>query len=193
MASALSRHNLRPPLPCAGAESTTVRRFGFCRTVHRRLSAPRPYARSWDSTLSNCPLASGGAYHRRLEAELDSHRQTLSDQADELRSRSERIEHNVKMNRPGFRSGQCSLGWKARRSAVFRPARSQDILLHLANLLEIEEVLLKLFEFAGRSRGFLSSQLLSARPNFALPGLESAMEHMAPPDWQEAVSVGSYA
>ena len=30
---------------------------------------------------------------RRLEAELDSHRQTLSQQADELRSRSERIEH----------------------------------------------------------------------------------------------------
>lgn len=30
---------------------------------------------------------------RRLEAELDSHQQTLSDQADELRSRSERIEH----------------------------------------------------------------------------------------------------
>jgi transposase len=30
---------------------------------------------------------------RRLEAELDSHRQTLSQQADELRSRSEHIEH----------------------------------------------------------------------------------------------------
>src|SRR5271170_5971604 len=30
---------------------------------------------------------------RRLEAELESHRQTLSEQADELRSRSERIEH----------------------------------------------------------------------------------------------------
>ncbi len=30
---------------------------------------------------------------RRLEAELESHRETLSQQADELRSRSERIEH----------------------------------------------------------------------------------------------------
>jgi transposase len=30
---------------------------------------------------------------RRLEAELDSYRQTLSEQADQLRSRSERIEH----------------------------------------------------------------------------------------------------
>ena len=30
---------------------------------------------------------------RQLEAELDSHRQTLSEQADELRTRSERIEH----------------------------------------------------------------------------------------------------
>ena len=30
---------------------------------------------------------------RRLEAELESHRQTLSEQGDELRSRSERIEH----------------------------------------------------------------------------------------------------
>ena len=30
---------------------------------------------------------------RRLEAELEAHRQTLSEQADELRSRSERIEH----------------------------------------------------------------------------------------------------
>src|ERR1700678_3435418 len=30
---------------------------------------------------------------QRLEAELESHRQTLSEQADELRSRSERIEH----------------------------------------------------------------------------------------------------
>jgi hypothetical protein len=66
-------------------------------------------------------------------------------------------------------------------------------MLHLANLLETEEVLLKRFEFAGRSRGFLSSQPLSALPSFALHGLESAMERMAPPDWQEAVSVGSYA
>src|SRR6266702_3166685 len=30
---------------------------------------------------------------RRLEAELESHRQTLSQQSDELHSRSERIEH----------------------------------------------------------------------------------------------------
>jgi transposase len=30
---------------------------------------------------------------RRLESEVDSHRQTLSQQADELSSRSERIEH----------------------------------------------------------------------------------------------------
>ncbi len=38
-------------------------------------------------------IADRDAEIRRLEAELDSHRQTLSDQADELRSRSERIEH----------------------------------------------------------------------------------------------------
>src|SRR5579863_3538952 len=38
-------------------------------------------------------LAAHDEQIRRLEAELDSHRQTLSEQADELRSRSERIEH----------------------------------------------------------------------------------------------------
>jgi len=38
-------------------------------------------------------IADRDAEVRRLEAELDSHRQTLSEQADELRSRSERIEH----------------------------------------------------------------------------------------------------
>ena len=38
-------------------------------------------------------IADRDAEIRRLEAELDSHRQTLSDQVDELRSRSERIEH----------------------------------------------------------------------------------------------------
>jgi len=38
-------------------------------------------------------IADRDAELRRLEAELDSHRQTLSEQADELRSRSERIEH----------------------------------------------------------------------------------------------------
>jgi transposase len=38
-------------------------------------------------------IADRDAEIRRLEAELDSHRQTLSDQAVELRSRSERIEH----------------------------------------------------------------------------------------------------
>ena len=38
-------------------------------------------------------VADRDAEVRRLGAELDSHRQTLSDQADELPSRSERIEH----------------------------------------------------------------------------------------------------
>jgi transposase len=38
-------------------------------------------------------IADRDAELRRLEDELDSHRQTLSEQADELRSRSERIEH----------------------------------------------------------------------------------------------------
>jgi transposase len=38
-------------------------------------------------------IADRDAEVRRLEAELDSHRQTLSEQAEELRSRSERIEH----------------------------------------------------------------------------------------------------
>jgi transposase len=38
-------------------------------------------------------IADRDAELRRLEAELESHRQTLSEQADELRSRSERIEH----------------------------------------------------------------------------------------------------
>jgi transposase len=38
-------------------------------------------------------IADRDAEVRRLEAELDSHRQTLSEQVDELRSRSERIEH----------------------------------------------------------------------------------------------------
>jgi len=38
-------------------------------------------------------IADRDAEVHRLEAELDSHRQTLSEQADELRSSSERIEH----------------------------------------------------------------------------------------------------
>jgi transposase len=38
-------------------------------------------------------LAARDEQLRRLEAELDMHRQTLSEQADELRSRGERIEH----------------------------------------------------------------------------------------------------
>ena len=38
-------------------------------------------------------VAARDAELRRLEAELDSHRQTLSEQSEELRSRSERIEH----------------------------------------------------------------------------------------------------
>jgi len=38
-------------------------------------------------------IADRDAEFRRLEDELQSHRQTLSEQADELRSRSERIEH----------------------------------------------------------------------------------------------------
>lgn len=41
----------------------------------------------------DCLISDRDEEIRRLEAELDSHRQTLSDQADELRSRSERIEH----------------------------------------------------------------------------------------------------
>jgi len=41
----------------------------------------------------DCLIAIRDEELRRLEAELESHRQTLSEQADELRSRSERIAH----------------------------------------------------------------------------------------------------
>src|ERR1700743_1229310 len=63
---------------------------------------------------------------RRLEVELESHRQTLSEQVDELRSRSERIEH-LKLMVEKFR--QLAFGTK-----------SEKIVLKLEQLeLELEE------------------------------------------------------
>ena len=63
---------------------------------------------------------------RRLEAELDAHRQTLSEQADELRSRSERIEH-LKLMVEKF------------RHMIFG-TRSERIVIKLEQLeLELEE------------------------------------------------------
>ena len=63
---------------------------------------------------------------RRLEAELEAHRQTLSEQADELRSRSERIEH-------------LKLMVDKLRHVLFG-ARSEKIVVKLEQLeLELEE------------------------------------------------------
>lgn len=71
-------------------------------------------------------LAAHDEQIRRLEAELDSHRQTLSQQGDELRSRSERIEH-LKLMVEKFR--QMSYG-----------AKSEKLVLKLEQLeFELEE------------------------------------------------------
>jgi capsule polysaccharide export protein KpsE/RkpR len=64
---------------------------------------------------------------RRLEAELESHRQTLCEQADELRSRSERIEHMKFMIE------------KLRR--MLFGAKSEKVVLQLEQLeLQLEEL-----------------------------------------------------
>jgi transposase len=63
---------------------------------------------------------------RRLQAEVETHRQTLSEQADELRSRSERIEH-------------LKLMVAKYRHMIFG-AKSEKILIQLGQLeLELEE------------------------------------------------------
>jgi hypothetical protein len=63
---------------------------------------------------------------RRLEAELESHRQTLSQQSDELLSRSERIEH-------------LKLMVEKLRHVIFG-AKSEKILIQLGQLeLQLED------------------------------------------------------
>ena len=63
---------------------------------------------------------------RRIEAELEAHRQTLAEQADELRSRSERIEH-------------LKLMVEKYRHMIFG-AKSEKIIIKLEQLeLELEE------------------------------------------------------
>ncbi len=55
-------------------------------------------------------IADRDAEVRRLEAELVSHRQTLSEQADELRSRSERITSKAH----GRQAAACDLRYQER-------------------------------------------------------------------------------
>jgi hypothetical protein len=74
---------------------------------------------------------------RRLEAELDAHRQTMSEQAEELDSRRERIEHlklmvekfrhmifGKKSEKLVLKLSRWSLSWKRTRLRRRRPKRS---------------------------------------------------------------------
>jgi hypothetical protein len=88
---------------------------------------------------------------RRLEAELESHRQTLSEQADELRSRSERIEH-------------LKLMVDKLRHVLFG-ARSEKIVVKLEQLeLELEEEETAYAELEAAAERLSSAQEPKTRP-----------------------------
>jgi transposase len=88
---------------------------------------------------------------RRLEAELESHRKTLSEQADELRSRSERIEH-------------LKLLVDKLRHVLFG-ARSEKIVVKLEQLeLELEEEETAYAELEAAAERLSSAQEPKTRP-----------------------------
>ncbi len=88
---------------------------------------------------------------RRLEAELESHRKTLSEQADELRSRSERIEH-------------LKLMVDKLRHVLFG-ARSEKIVVKLEQLeLELEEEETAHAELEAAAERLSSAQEPKTRP-----------------------------
>src|SRR5271168_22232 len=88
---------------------------------------------------------------RRLEAELESHRKTLSEQADELRSRSERIEH-------------LKLMVDKLRHVLFG-ARSEKIVVKLEQLeLELEEEETAYAELEAAAERLSSAQEPKTRP-----------------------------
>ena len=88
---------------------------------------------------------------RRLEAELEFHRKTLSEQADELRSRSERIEH-------------LKLMVEKLRHVLFG-ARSEKIVVKLEQLeLELEEEETAHAELEAAAERLSSAQEPKTRP-----------------------------
>ena len=98
---------------------------------------------------------------RRLEAELDSHRQTLSQQADELSSRSERIEH-------------MKLTIEKLRHMIFG-SKSEKIVLRLEQLeFELEEQ-----ETAQAEAEAAIERVSPARESKARSGRKPLPEHLA--------------
>lgn len=98
---------------------------------------------------------------RRLEAELDSHRQTLSQQADELSSRSERIEH-------------MKLTIEKLRHMIFG-SKSEKIVLRLEQLeFELEEQ-----ETSQAEAEAAIERVSPARESKARSGRKPLPEHLA--------------
>ena len=97
---------------------------------------------------------------RRLQAEVETHRQALSEQADELRSRSERIEH-------------LKLMVAKYRHMIFG-AKSEKILIQLGQLeLELEE-----HETAQAEAGAFAERMLPEKQPKTRPERKPLAEHL---------------